>query len=118
MEFWGDPSLPGEMAVRGELDTRSFTAFWHEEGRVRAVLNMHVHHHAHVHNDGAGHGADQTTHHHDAPGGEGHASGHVDPAAVERLIRSGAPIRIESLTDPDVPLDALVADAERTSSRS
>jgi 3-phenylpropionate/trans-cinnamate dioxygenase ferredoxin reductase subunit len=118
MEFWGDPSLPGEMAVRGELDTRSFTAFWHQEGRVTAVLNMHVHHHAHGDNDdSAGHGEDQTSHPHDTSGGDGHASGHVDPAAVERLIRSGAPIRIESLKDPDVPLDALV-DAERTSSRS
>jgi 3-phenylpropionate/trans-cinnamate dioxygenase ferredoxin reductase subunit len=117
MECWGDPSLPGEMAVRGELDTRSFTAFWHEEGRVRAVLNMHVHHHAHVHNDGAEHGADQTTHHHDAPGRDGHAGGHVDSAAVESLIRSGAPTRIGALKDPDVPVDALV-DAERSSSTS
>jgi hypothetical protein len=104
MEFWGDPALAGVRVVRGELDTRSFTAFWHEAGRVTAVLNMHVHHHAHSHHDdSAGHGEDQTSHHHDTSGGDGHTSGHVDPAAVEKLIRSGAPIRMDLLNDPDVP---------------
>lgn len=90
MEFWGDPSVPGEPIVRGDPAARSFTALWHDAGRVRAVLNMHVHHH-----------------HHGNAHGTGHGGGHLDRSAVERLIRSTDRVEIERLVDPDVPLDAL-----------
>jgi 3-phenylpropionate/trans-cinnamate dioxygenase ferredoxin reductase component len=96
MEFWGNPVRPGELVVRGELDAHSFTAFWHEAGRVTAVLNMHVHHHAHD----AGH---------DGGHGDHHGDGHVDPVVVEELIRASAPIEVGALRDPHIPLAAIAA---------
>lgn len=103
MEFWGDPTLAGEMVLRGDPDARSFTAFWHNQGYVSAVLNMHVHHHDHGHEEATGHA--HTDHH---EGVSAHAGGHVNPAAVERLIRSTVPTGVEALQDPDIPLEALV----------
>ncbi len=111
MEFWGDPDLPGELILRGDLDARAFTAFWHEAGQVTAVLNMHVHHHHGRHDNGAGRADDHAAEHHH--GGSTEATdtgGHADPVAVERLIRSGAPVQVAALKDPGVPLDALTAD--------
>jgi hypothetical protein len=100
MEFWGDPAHPGELITRGEPAGRDFTAFWCQNGRVSAVLNMHIHH---------GHGDhDHGDHdHHDRPAASMHAGGHIDPADVERLLRSGHTIDMAALRNPAVPLDAL-----------
>jgi 3-phenylpropionate/trans-cinnamate dioxygenase ferredoxin reductase subunit len=106
LEFWGDPARRGDMVVRGDLDARSFTAFWHDAGKVNAVLNMHVHHHDHAHDGAAGHTDDHTDHHHAESGGT-HAGGHVDSAVVEQLIRNDAPVKIDALQDPDLPLETL-----------
>lgn len=110
MEFWGDPLLTGEIVVRGELRSRSFTALWHRAGRVRAVLNMHVHHHGHgghaqpeAHHDGHAH--DDSAQRIPAP--VVHAGGHLDPAAVMGLLRSPVAVDVEALRDPSVPLEDL-----------
>lgn len=130
MEFWGDPALPGELVVRGDLAARSFTAFWHQEGQVRAALNMHVHHHEHMHGQNAdereldGH-LDVQEHvestgqhrHDDGPAGgrevavtTAHAGGHVDTEVVTRLVRFPSPVSVDALRDPDVPLEQLAGD--------
>ena len=112
MEFWGDPLRPGEAVVRGDPDSLAFDMFWHEDGRVRAVLNMHVHHHDHGadaapggHHDHGGHAAPGDHHDHG-----GHAGGHLDQAVVARLLRSPG-VDVRALGDPDVPLDAVARGA-------
>jgi hypothetical protein len=67
---------------------------------------MHVHHHDHAHDGAAGHTDDHTDHHHAESGGT-HAGGHVDSAVVEQLIRNDAPVKIDALQDPDLPLETL-----------
>jgi 3-phenylpropionate/trans-cinnamate dioxygenase ferredoxin reductase subunit len=105
MEFWGDPAHPGEFITRGEPAGRDFTAFWCQNGRVSAVLNMHIHH-GHGDHDHGDH--DHGDHdHHDRPAASMHAGGHIDPADVERLLRSGHTIDMAALRNPAVPLDAL-----------
>lgn len=129
MEFWGDPERPGELVVRGELESRSFTAFWHDSGRVSAVMNMHVHHHhhhdelaennaSHVHGPGAADGRDHAeagetvgepshprlAHVPEATPEAAHSGGHLDPEQVIQLIRSRRLVAAGALGDPDVPL--------------
>lgn len=109
MEFWGDPALPGDLVVRGDIETRSFTAFWHDADRISAVLSMHIHHHDHPHHAATGHRDTHTDHHHEQASSAAHGNGHVDPVVVERLIRSTVPTKLEALRDPDVPLETLPA---------
>ena len=124
MEFWGDPALPGDILVRGELSARSFTAFWHQGGHVRAVLNMHVHHHEHPdkvpypgHDHAepknpaelsASHGGEQANTTSAVPSTSGHGGAHVDPELVSRLLRHRSAVDLAALTDPDVPLAHLL----------
>jgi 3-phenylpropionate/trans-cinnamate dioxygenase ferredoxin reductase subunit len=44
MEYTGhtDPELHYDVAIRGDLDTREFIAFWLREGRVAAGMNVNV----------------------------------------------------------------------------
>lgn len=123
MESWGDPELPGELSIRGDLDARAFTAIWHEEGLVTAVLNLHVHHHhdeadgadaGHDHGSAQDHDHPHEEHEHehaDAPAAPEHGGGHVDGAVVEQLIRSRRPIDSALLRDPGVSLEALLQHA-------
>jgi 3-phenylpropionate/trans-cinnamate dioxygenase ferredoxin reductase subunit len=103
MEFWGDPALPGALVVRGDLAARSFTAFWHRDGRVRAALNMHVHHHEHADHTG-------DSDHQETATAAVHAGGHVDPAVVTRLLHSPSPVDVRALADPAVPIEQIAGE--------
>jgi 3-phenylpropionate/trans-cinnamate dioxygenase ferredoxin reductase subunit len=42
LEYVGFGSPTDELAVRGDLDTREFIAFWHRDGAVTAAMNVNV----------------------------------------------------------------------------
>ena len=72
MEYTGHATSWDEVAIRGDAEQREFIAFWLEDGRVVAGMNVNV--------------WDVT-----------------DP--IQALIRSGRPVDVERLRDPDTPLD-------------
>ncbi|MBL3686772.1 FAD-dependent oxidoreductase [Leucobacter zeae] len=86
MEYSGYAPLARDAAlvVRGDASERSCIAFWVADGRVVAGMNVNVW---------------------EVDDGSGGTLGANE--AVQRLIRSGAPIAPERLLDPAVPLGAL-----------
>jgi 3-phenylpropionate/trans-cinnamate dioxygenase ferredoxin reductase component len=42
MEYVGLRTSSDELAVRGDLDTREFVAFWHRDGVINAAMNVNV----------------------------------------------------------------------------
>jgi 3-phenylpropionate/trans-cinnamate dioxygenase ferredoxin reductase subunit len=77
MEYSGYATSWDQVVFRGEPGTGEFVAFWLQERRVLAGMNVNV--------------WDVNEH-------------------VQALIRSGRPVELEALRDPDVPLESLAGE--------